>query len=113
MQTYGAVFLLKKNEKNMEVQKMNKETQNAIIRLLIGVIILVNAFLTARGINPIPFDENLFTEGATYVITAGIIVWRWWWKNNNVTPEAQYAQRSLNALKDDYIDDGEIPCEDE
>ena len=77
---------------------MNKESSKAIIRLIVAAILLINSILTAKGINPIPFDENAFTDIAIWV----------WWKNNNVTKSAQYAQESLKELKKTHIDDGEV-----
>lgn len=85
---------------------MNKEVSKSIIRLVVASFLLINAILTAKGINPIPFDESTLTEIATQ-IAAGIgCIWIWW-KNNNVTSHAQYAQESLNALKAKHVDDGE------
>ena len=47
---------------------MNKESSKAIIRLIVAAILLINSILTAKGINPIPFDENAFTDIATQVL---------------------------------------------
>ena len=79
----------------------------AIIRLIVTLVLLINSCLTAKGINAIPFDENLFTEIATYVASLLSCLWVWW-KNNNVTKSAQYAQESLKELKKTHIDDGEV-----
>ena len=85
---------------------MKKEVSMSIIRLIVASLLLINAILTAKGINPIPFDESTFTEIATQ-IAAGIgCIWVWW-KNNNVTKSAQYAQESLKVLKEKHVDDGE------
>lgn len=71
----------------------------AIIRLIVTIILLINAILTAKGVNPIPFDENLFTEVATIVAALIACVYAAWWKNNNCTKQAQEAQTFLNGLK--------------
>lgn len=74
--------------------------KEAITRLVIAVILLVNAVLTAKGYNPIPFNENAVTEAITQLFAAAGVVWVWW-KNNNVTHEAREAQEYLNWLKSD------------
>lgn len=49
----------------------------ALARLIATVVLTVNMFLTAKGINPIPFDESLFTEVLTYIADGAMIVWTW------------------------------------
>ncbi|MGN0693724.1 MAG: phage holin [Lentihominibacter sp.] len=70
----------------------------AIIRLIVTAILLINSILTAKGINPIPFDESAFTEIATHVAALAACIWAWW-KNNNVSKQAQEAQIFLDGLK--------------
>lgn len=88
------------------------EVSKAIIRLIVTAVLLVNATLTAKGINPIPFDANTFTEVATQVAAAIAVVWSWW-KNNNITKAARYTQDSLNELKKIRVDDGEANLEEQ
>lgn len=76
------------------------ELYKAIIRLLVTFVLVINAGLTAKGLNPIPFDESAVTDVLTQLFAAGSIVWSWW-KNNNVTKTAQYAQRYKKALQED------------
>ena len=76
------------------------ELSKAIIRLLITYVLVLNAGLTEKGLNPIPFDEYAVTDILTKLFAAGAIVWSWW-KNNNVTKTAQYAQRYKKALQED------------
>lgn len=76
------------------------ELYKAIIRLLVTFVLVLNAGLTAKGLNPIPFDESAVTDVLTQLFAAGSIVWSWW-KNNNVTKTAQYAQRYKKALQED------------
>lgn len=40
--------------------------QKAVIRLIVAIIVAINAMLTASGKNPIPFDENMATEWLSY-----------------------------------------------
>lgn len=76
----------------------------AMIRLLVMVVLAVNAALTVAGKNPIPFDETTFTEVATQVAAGLSALWAWW-KNNNVTEAAQLAHEQLKAIKEDGLAD--------
>ena len=77
---------------------MTNEKTKAIIRLIVMAVLMVNMGLTVAGKNPIPLDENALTEWLT-VAAAGISAVYSWWKNNNVTKQAQQAQAVLNELK--------------
>lgn len=76
------------------------ELSKAIIRLLVTFILVLNAGLTAKGLNPIPFDEATVTDVLTQIFAGGAIIWSWW-KNNNVTKKAQEAQDYKKALAED------------
>lgn len=76
------------------------ELSKAVIRLIVTAVLVVNATLTAKGLNPIPFDESAVTDVLTQIFGAASIVWVWW-KNNNCTKTAQYAQRYKKALQED------------
>ena len=85
---------------------MNEKTK-AIIRLVVQAVLLFNMALTLAGKNPLAVDESALTDWLTTTVTTISSIWIWW-KNNNVTRSAQYAQQSLNELKKTHIDDGEI-----
>lgn len=70
----------------------------AIIRLIVMIVLAVNAALTVAGKNPIPFDESAFTEVATQIAAGLSIIWSWW-KNNNVTDAACETQGRLDICK--------------
>ena len=74
------------------------ELYKAIIRLLVTFVLVLNAGLTAKGLNPIPFDESAVTDVLTQLFAAGSIVWSWW-KNNNVTKKARAQKEISNKLK--------------
>lgn len=79
---------------------MKNEKTKAIIRLIVMLVLTVNMVLTVAGKNPIPLDETALTEWLT-VAAAGIsAIWSWW-KNNNVTKQAQEMQGRLKAAKED------------
>lgn len=75
-----------------------KGKKGAIIRITVLVITTVNAVLTASGRNPIPFDETAFTECFVYVLNGIAAVWAWW-KNNDMTKEAEEGTALMKALK--------------
>ena len=74
------------------------ELYKAIIRLLVTFVLVLNAGLTAKGLNPIPFDESAVTDVLTQLFAAGSIIWSWW-KNNNVTKKARAQKEISNKLK--------------
>lgn len=73
---------------------MKKETIKAFIRLLVAAILAFNTVLTAKGLNPIPFDETAFSDIALQIATGLSVLWLWW-KDNNVTKRAR-AQKELS-----------------
>lgn len=74
--------------------------QQAIIRLTVLVILLINQTLITIGWNPLPFSEEQVYEAVSSVAVVVMAIWAWW-RNNNVTYEAQEAQRYLDRLKED------------
>lgn len=86
---------------------MTNEKVKAIIRLIVMAVLMVNMGLTVAGKNPIPLDETALTEWLT-VAAAGISAVYSWWKNNNVTKQAQQAQEVLNELKAGKSEESEV-----
>ena len=72
--------------------------KQAITRLVVLVILLINQALTLFGWNPLPFSEEQIYEGVSSVILVVVAVWSWY-KNNSVTKEAQQADQFLKELK--------------
>ena len=83
---------------------MDKERIIGLVRIVSLAVLTINSVLTAKGINPIPFDETLVTEVAVYVANGISAFWAWW-KNNNMTKEAQAAQVLKDNMKIDGIPD--------
>lgn len=79
---------------------MKNQRTNAIIRLVVMAVLMVNMVLTLAGKNPIPLDETALTEWLS-VAAAGLSTLWSWWKNNNITKKAQEAQNTLQGLKED------------
>ena len=78
--------------------KPNNNKQQAFIRLLALVLVLLNQALTTFDINPLPFSDEQLYEWSSYVVLTAVAVWNWW-KHANVTKESQVAQVELERLK--------------
>lgn len=72
--------------------------QKAITRLVVLLILLANQFLVTFGWNPLPFSEEQIYEAVSVVATVVMAIYTWY-KNNNVTKEAEQAQKQLDRLK--------------
>lgn len=72
--------------------------KQAIIRLVVLIILLLNQFLVSFGWSPLPFSEELIFEAVSNVATVSIAVYVWW-KNSPITKEAQKADEYLKKLK--------------
>lgn len=76
---------------------MRNETIKAFIRLLVATILAFNTVLTAKGLNPIPFDETTFSDVALQVATGLSVLWLWW-KDNNVTAKARATKELTSKI---------------
>jgi len=72
--------------------------KQALIRLVVLVILLINQTLMVLGWSPLPFSEEQIYEGVSSVALVVTAIYTWY-KNNNVTKEAEKAQGYLNQLK--------------
>lgn len=70
----------------------------AIVRLIAPFYGMLNLILVSYGLNPMPFTEEEITIAVSAVITFVGTLYVWW-KNNNITKEAQEAQRILDEKK--------------
>lgn len=77
---------------------MNREKVKAIVTIIAAGIAFINTILTAKGINPIPFSEEAFYEWVSVAVNAVIVLYAWW-KNQNVSDEAQIGQLVIDELK--------------
>lgn len=73
--------------------------KQAITRLVVLIILLANQALVTIGWEPLPFDEEAIYDAVSTVATVAATIWVWW-KNNNLTKEAQETQRELDRKKD-------------
>lgn len=75
-------------------------TKKAVIRLIVVLVAALNAILTAKGINPIPFDEAAVTEWVSYAFDAAMVVWVWW-KDAPITQAGITGHDITKAIKED------------
>lgn len=69
-----------------------------IVRIVVSVITMINAFAAAFGFAPIDVDEGTVYTAVSFIVM--IAAWIWgFWKNNNFTEAAKVAQEKLNELK--------------
>ena len=69
----------------------------AIVRLVVMLILMINQILIAKGWTPLPYEEEqiyAFVNGVA-MVTVGL--WAWY-KNNNITKNAQKAQEFKEQL---------------
>ena len=72
--------------------------KQALTRLVVLAVLLVNQTLITLGWSPLPFSEEEIFEGVSAVATAVVAIYTWY-RNNNVSKEAQEAQKILDAKK--------------
>lgn len=76
---------------------MNKELQLALTRLIILLIALLNSILAHYGKPLIQTEETFIYQTLSDLFLIGSIAWTYW-KNNNITHNAQQAQEFKNVL---------------
>lgn len=73
--------------------------KQAVVRLAVLFVLFVNQALVMFGWNPLPFSEEEIYAGLSALATAIQAVYVWY-RNNNVTKEAEEAQKVLDELKE-------------
>ncbi|PKE36883.1 phage holin [Macrococcoides caseolyticum] len=76
---------------------MNNELKQAITRLIVIAITLINSLLAHYGKPLIQSDETLIYQTLSDLLLIGSIAWGYW-KNNNFTHNAQQAQKFKKIL---------------
>lgn len=76
---------------------MNEKTK-AIIRLFVALVPVANIILTALGKSPLPFTQEEVNIGISSIVAVAGTLWAWW-KNNNITIEAQTGQKVIDEMK--------------
>ena len=81
------------------------EKTKALITLVILILTMINQALQLAGYSTIPFAPEKVEQFLSMLATAIVSVYAWW-KNQNISPEAQKMQKALedkkayNKLKD-------------
>ncbi|OFO55671.1 phage holin [Nosocomiicoccus sp. HMSC059G07] len=69
----------------------------AIVRLVVMLILIINQILIGKGWTPLPYDEEQIYEFVNGLALVAVSIWAWW-KNNNITKNAQKAQEYKEQL---------------
>lgn len=88
--TFDDIDVSQDIEKKMQIE--------AIARLVVNIVLLVNWILTISGKNPIPFSEDMLYAWISGIASSAYLLWGAWWKNNNMTMNACKAQTYKNEL---------------
>lgn len=69
-----------------------------VVRIIVSIVALINAFAASCGFNPIEVDEGtIYTVVSFFAVIAA---WVWgFWKNNNFTEAAKKGQEKTDELK--------------
>ena len=76
--------------------KNNKS--NAIVRLIVLGVLIINQVLITLGYEPLPFSDEQIYEAVSIVALVAGTIWIWW-KNNNVTDVALAGQAEIERIK--------------
>ena len=71
----------------------------ALLRLVVLIVVLVNQSLIVLGYEPLPFTDEQIYEAVSSVALVVVAIWTWW-KNNDVTPEAKKGTEITKKLKE-------------
>lgn len=71
---------------------------NAIVRLIVLVILIINQTLITLGYEPLPFSDEQVYEAVSIVALVLGSLWVWW-KNNNITDVALAGQSEIERIK--------------
>lgn len=80
-----------------------KAKAKVITRIVIAVLLFVNSILIAKGISPLPINEESIMEWVMYGVTAIDILWVWW-KDAPLTKAGITAHDIMKAIKEDGIE---------
>lgn len=77
-----------------------KDRVEALIRLIVALVPAINIILVYFNKSPLPFSEDEINVALSAAVSFIGILWSWW-KNNNITFEAQTSQKLLDSMKSD------------
>lgn len=70
----------------------------AAARLIVALVPVLNIVLVQYGKSPLPFTEEEANVAVSAIVAALATIYAWW-KNNNITIEAQTGQKVIDELK--------------
>lgn len=76
--------------------KNNKS--NAIVRLVVLLILILNQTLITLGYEPLPFSDEQVYQAVSIVALVVMTLYSWW-KNNNITDIALAGQSEIERIK--------------
>lgn len=71
-----------------------KMDRGTLVRTIVLVLALINQFLIASGLNPIPGSEEVWGEVISTIFTSIIATWAWF-KNNYITAKGKKQKEVL------------------
>ena len=79
-----------------------KEKILAFAPLVVSLVLLINTFLSAKGLPCIGLTDNDITTLISSIATVVSVIYTWWY-NNNVSPNAQTSQVVLDVMNKGYL----------
>ncbi|MEK5425376.1 phage holin [Cytobacillus sp. FSL R7-0680] len=68
--------------------------KGTVIRTMVLLVAVINQFLVATGLNPIPGSEQIWGEVLSTAFTGAAATWAWF-KNNYVTAKGKRQRAAL------------------
>lgn len=83
-------------------EEASDERRDAITRLIVGIVLIVNFVASCMGWTPLGDPETI--AGMCWAVVSAVaaiwdLVYTWWWKNNNLTEAAQAGQKLANLIR--------------
>ena len=77
----------------------NKESKiKMVVAILVQCFVLVNLVLVSKGMNPIPFSNDVLGVVLSQLLAGAVTAWNFW-KNRNFTTPAQKGQEITDMIK--------------
>lgn len=86
---------------------MRKAKREAIARLIVTVLLLLNMALTLAGKNPLPVNESAVADVVTSLLAGMSTAWAWW-KNNDITGAAYQGTQYMDRIKKACAEDKRV-----
>lgn len=84
-----------------------KEQIMAFAPLLVSIVLLINTYLSSKGLPCIGLTETDITTLVSGIASVAAVIWTWW-TNNNVTENAQISQLVLDSIKSGILSQDDV-----